>query len=101
MQPSPQTVFFARGLTKTYRMGEVEVPALRALDLEIYQGEFVVLLGAVGQRQIDPAQHPRRAGHAHQRRGVLARPQPGHRRRARADRATGASTSASCSSSTT
>jgi len=48
MQPSPLTVFVARGLTKTYHMGEVEVPALRALDIEIYQGEFVVLLGPSG-----------------------------------------------------
>jgi putative ABC transport system ATP-binding protein len=38
----------AHGLSKTYRLGEVEVHALRALDLEIYQGEFVVLLGPSG-----------------------------------------------------
>ncbi len=48
MQPVAQTVFIARGLTKTYRMGEVEVPALRELDIEIRQGEFVVLLGPSG-----------------------------------------------------
>ncbi|MDZ7656041.1 MAG: ATP-binding cassette domain-containing protein, partial [Sulfurimicrobium sp.] len=48
MQPTPQIVFTARGLTKTYHMGEVEVPALRSLDIEIYQGEFVVLLGPSG-----------------------------------------------------
>ena len=29
-------------------MGEIEVPALRSLDLDIYQGEFVVLLGPSG-----------------------------------------------------
>jgi putative ABC transport system ATP-binding protein len=38
-------VFRARGLTKIYRMGEVEVVALRSLDLDLYGGEFVVLLG--------------------------------------------------------
>ncbi len=48
LQPFPHTVFTARGLTKTYHMGEVEVPALRSLDLEIYLGEFVVLLGPSG-----------------------------------------------------
>jgi putative ABC transport system ATP-binding protein len=41
-------VFFARGLTKVYRSGEVEVHALRGIDLEIGRGEFVVLLGASG-----------------------------------------------------
>ena len=41
-------VFEARGLTKTYRMGDVEVQALRAVDLDLYPGELVVILGASG-----------------------------------------------------
>ncbi len=45
---SSRAVFTARQITKVYHMGEVEVPALRGVDVELYAGEFVVLLGASG-----------------------------------------------------
>ena len=38
----------ARGLSKVYRSGDVEVHALRGVDLELRAGELVVLLGASG-----------------------------------------------------
>jgi putative ABC transport system ATP-binding protein len=41
-------VFQARGVTKVYDMGEVQVHALRGIDLDLYAGELVVLLGASG-----------------------------------------------------
>jgi len=51
-----EAVFRARGLSKVYRMGEVAVHALRSVDLELYEGEFVVLLGPSGSdgRSCDP-----------------------------------------------
>jgi putative ABC transport system ATP-binding protein len=41
-------VLTARGITKSYRMGEVEVLALRGIDVQLGVGEMVVLLGASG-----------------------------------------------------
>ena len=41
-------VFHVHGVTKIYQMGEVQVHALRGVDLDLYGGEFAVLLGASG-----------------------------------------------------
>lgn len=38
----------ARGLTKVYRMGQVEVRALRGVDMAISPGEFVAVMGPSG-----------------------------------------------------
>lgn len=46
--PHVQPVFQARHLTKTYQMGDVQVHALNGVDLDLYDSEFVVLLGASG-----------------------------------------------------
>jgi putative ABC transport system ATP-binding protein len=43
-----ETIFTAKALTKIYTSGEVEVPALRGLDLDICAEEVVVLLGPSG-----------------------------------------------------
>ena len=48
MAVAANPVFSARDLSKTYRMGEAEVRALKGVDLEIWPGEFVVMLGPSG-----------------------------------------------------
>jgi len=43
-----ETTLSARGLTKVYETGEVAVHALRGVDLDLYRGELVVMLGPSG-----------------------------------------------------
>ncbi len=43
-----QVVFEARGITKVYHIGEIDVHALRGVDLDLYASEFMVLLGPSG-----------------------------------------------------
>jgi putative ABC transport system ATP-binding protein len=45
---SREAVFRARGVSKVYQVGDVEVHALRDVDLELRRGELVVLLGPSG-----------------------------------------------------
>src|ERR1700691_3126143 len=51
-RPSPMTngqpLISIRGLRKTYHAGEVEVPALRGVDLDVQPGEFVSIVGPSG-----------------------------------------------------
>ncbi len=48
-QDSPrEEVFTTRALTKVYEMGAVKVHALRGIDLDLFAGELVVLLGPSG-----------------------------------------------------
>ena len=44
----PEPILEARGITKVYRMGEVDVHALRGVDVTLNRGEFMVLLGPSG-----------------------------------------------------
>jgi len=43
-----EPIFTARGVRKVYEMGEVTVEALRGVDFDLFEGEFVVLLGPSG-----------------------------------------------------
>lgn len=50
--PEPESgvdlVFQATNISKVYHMGEVDVQALRGVDLDLREGEFLVLLGPSG-----------------------------------------------------
>lgn len=48
MTSTKNEVFRTRALTRVFRMGEVEIRALRGVDMALYAGEFAVLLGASG-----------------------------------------------------
>jgi putative ABC transport system ATP-binding protein len=43
-----EPVFHAHEITKVYHMGEVDVQALRGITLDLYEAEFLVLLGPSG-----------------------------------------------------
>jgi putative ABC transport system ATP-binding protein len=43
-----EPIFTASAVRKVYQMGEVAVEALRGVDFDLFEGEFVVLLGPSG-----------------------------------------------------
>ena len=46
--PPMETTIQCIDIHKTYRMGEIDVPVLKGLDLEIYRGQMTTILGASG-----------------------------------------------------
>ena len=45
---SPEQIIRVRGLQKIYHVGDVEVPALRGVDLDVRRGEFLAIIGPSG-----------------------------------------------------
>jgi putative ABC transport system ATP-binding protein len=43
-----KAVIDIRGITKVYKMGEMEVHALRGVDMAVYEGEFISIMGPSG-----------------------------------------------------
>lgn len=44
----PETVIKIQDVTKTYRLGEVDINALRGVSLDIERGDFVAIMGSSG-----------------------------------------------------
>ncbi len=47
-KPAPAPILSATAVTKIYRTGDIEVPALMGVDLEITAGEFLAVMGPSG-----------------------------------------------------
>ncbi len=45
---APSVIISMKSVSKVYRMGEVEVPALRDASIDIYDGEFLIVAGPSG-----------------------------------------------------
>ena len=56
-----------RNVSKIYHLGGEEIRALDDVTLDIGLGEFISVIGPVGQRQVHPHAHPGVPGLAHQR----------------------------------
>ena len=52
-----ETVIKLTGINKIYRTDEVETQALENVNLEVRKGEFLSIMGTLGLRQVDAAQH--------------------------------------------
>ncbi len=49
MQPEQQSaIIAAENLTKVYRSGRIEVPAVRGVSFSVQRGEFIAIVGPSG-----------------------------------------------------
>ena len=57
-----ETIISVKSLVKTYKMGDVEVHALRGVNVDIRKGDFVAIMGKSGSGEIDLHEHPGLSG---------------------------------------
>ena len=75
----PETPMYRlAGVSKVYRKGSREIPAVRDLDLEIRAGEWLAVQGKTGHGKTTLLQLPRRPGPADAGPGGVRRPGPRH-----------------------
>ena len=60
--PGGRPYIACRDLFKIFKPADLEVVALRGLDLDVQPGELMAIVGASGQWQDHPAQHTGRPG---------------------------------------
>ncbi len=48
-----EPIISVKHITKTYKMGDFEVHALRGINVDIDKGEFVAIMGASGYWKVD------------------------------------------------
>ena len=65
-----------RNVTKVYRVGSVDVHALRGIDLKIMPGEFCCIIGRSGSGKSHPSEHAGRPRACDRRRGSHKRQAP-------------------------
>ena len=61
----------ARGLAKVYRSGDADLVVFAGLDLDVYRGEMLALVGESGRRQVHSAASVGRSGQAFERYDIL------------------------------
>src|SRR5258707_7197176 len=43
-----KAVIDVRDISKVYKMGDIDIPALRGVSLQVYEGEFISIMGPSG-----------------------------------------------------
>ena len=75
--PDENPVYRLAGVSKIYRKGGTEIPAVRDLDLEIRAGEWLAVQGKTGHGKTTLLQTARRPGPSDARKTRVRRRRPG------------------------